>query len=27
VHIDFYTADTNRDGVIDIQELRMFMGK
>jgi Ca2+-binding EF-hand superfamily protein len=27
VHIDFYTADTNRDGAIDMQELRLFMGK
>jgi Ca2+-binding EF-hand superfamily protein len=27
VHIDFYTADRNRDGFIDIQELRGFMGK
>jgi Ca2+-binding EF-hand superfamily protein len=26
VHIDFYTADTNRDGTIDMQELRVFMG-
>jgi len=27
VHIDFYTADTNRDGFIDNQELKVFMGK
>jgi hypothetical protein len=27
VHIDLYTADTNRDGVIDILELRVFMGR
>jgi Ca2+-binding EF-hand superfamily protein len=27
VHIDFYTADTNRDGTIDMQELRVFMGQ
>jgi Ca2+-binding EF-hand superfamily protein len=27
VHIDFYTADTNKDGFIDMQELRVFMGQ
>jgi len=27
VHIDFYTADTNRDGTINMQELRVFMGR
>lgn len=27
VHIDFYTADTNRDGTIDMQELKVFMGQ
>jgi Ca2+-binding EF-hand superfamily protein len=27
VHIDFTSADTNRDGVIDMQELRVFMGQ
>jgi Ca2+-binding EF-hand superfamily protein len=27
VHIDFFTADTNRDGFIDMRELRVFMGR
>ena len=27
VHIDFYTADTNRDGTIEMQELKVFMGQ
>jgi Ca2+-binding EF-hand superfamily protein len=27
VHLDFYTADTNRDGTIDMQELKVFMGQ
>jgi Ca2+-binding EF-hand superfamily protein len=27
VHIDFYTADANRDGFIDMPELRVFMGQ